>query len=156
MSTPIQPIAEKTLLPHFRDMLAGRIAQNIQRLREGRGWSRPDLGKRCKPPTSGQQIERLEKNQRQLTVDWIERISRGFGIDPADMLVGEAFELTPQVAELVAASLGRVVLRGAELDPAIVGDLAVLLRELFDLFAKHESMRRDPEAVRPVIDVLTR
>jgi transcriptional regulator with XRE-family HTH domain len=137
-------------------MLAGRIAQNIQAMREKRGWSRPDLGKRCQPPTSGQQIERLEKGMRTLSVDWIERVARGFGVDPADLLVGEAFELTPQVAEMVAASLGRVVLRGDEPDPAIVGDLGVLLRELFELFARHESMRRDPEAVRPVIDVLTR
>jgi len=137
-------------------MLAGRIAQNIQRLREARGWSRPDLGRRCQPPTSGQQIERLEKEQRQLTVDWIERIARGFRLDPADLIAGEAFELTPQVAELVARSLGRVALRGDELDPAIAADLAVLLRELFELFARHETMRRDPEAVRPVIDLLTR
>lgn len=93
---------------------------------------------------------------RQLTVAWIERLARGFGVDPSDLLAGEAFELTPQVAEMVAASLGRVVLRGDEPDPAIVGDLGVLLRELFELFARHESMRRDPEAVRPVIDLLTR
>lgn len=137
-------------------MLAGRISANIARLREQRGWSRPDLGKRCVPPTSGQQIERLEKNQRQLTIEWIDRIARGFGIDPADLIAGESFELTPQVAEMVAASLGRVVLRGVAPDPAIVGDLGVLLRELFELFSKHESMRRDPEAVRPVIDLLTR
>lgn len=156
MSTPNQRIAQKTFPPHAAFMLAGRIAGNIQRLREKRGWSRPDLGKRCKPPTSGQQIERLEKNQRNLTVDWIERIARGFGIDPADLLAGEAFELTPQVAEIVAAHLGRVALRGDELDPAIAGDLAVLLQELFELFARHETMRRDPEAVRPVIDLLSR
>lgn len=156
MSTPNQRIAQKTFRPHAQLMLAGRISENIMRLREGRGWSRPDLGKRCRPPTSGQQIERLEKGQRQLTVAWIERIARGFGVDPADLIAGEAFELTPQVAELVARSLGRVVLRGDEPDPAIAGDLAVLLRELFELFARHETMRRDPEAVRPVIDLLTR
>jgi hypothetical protein len=114
------------------------------------------LGKRCQPPTSGQQIERLEKNQRQLTVEWIERLSRGFGLDPAALLSSEAFELTPQVSELVATSLARVVLRGDEPDPAIAGDLAVLLRELFEMFAKHEAMRRDPEAARPVIELLTR
>lgn len=137
-------------------MLANRIAQNIQRMRESKNWSRPDLGKRCKPPTSGQQIERLEKGQRNLTIDWIERIARGFGIDPSDLLAGDAFELTPQVSELVATSLARVVLRGDEPDPATVGDLGVLLRELFELFARHETMRHDPEAVRPVIDLLTR
>jgi transcriptional regulator with XRE-family HTH domain len=124
-------------------------------MREKRGWSRPDLGKRCRPPTSGQQIERLEKGQRNLTVDWIERIARGFGADPADLLAGEAFEITPQVAELVAGFLGRVVLRGDEPDQAIVGDLSVLLPKLFELFARHEAMRHDPEAVRPVIDLLT-
>jgi hypothetical protein len=48
------------------------------------------------------------------------------------------------------------VLRGDEPDQALVGDLGVLLRELFELFARHETMRHDPEAVRPVIDLLTR
>lgn len=155
MSTPIQALAEKTFRPQWRRMLAGRIANNIQRLRERRGWSRPELGKRCVPPTSGQQIGRLEKNQRNLTVDWIERIARGFKIDPADLIAGEAFELTPQVAEVVAGSLARVALRGDEPDPALAGDLGVLLTKLFELFARHESMRRDPEAARAVIDALS-
>lgn len=44
---------------------------NIEAMRMARGWSRPELGKRMN--TSGQQIERLEKGQRRLTQDWIDR-----------------------------------------------------------------------------------
>ena len=40
------------------------IANNIQAMREERGWSRPELARLAK--TSPQQIERLEKAQRRL------------------------------------------------------------------------------------------
>jgi transcriptional regulator with XRE-family HTH domain len=137
-------------------MLEGRIAANIARLRTKKGWSRPELGKRCQPQTSGSQIERLEKQQRNITIDWVERIAKALGVDPAQLFFEDGYELTPQVSEMVATFLGRLVLRGVEPDPAIVGDLAVLLPEIFELFARHEIMRRDPEALRPVLDLLTR
>lgn len=57
---------------------------NIQRFREGLGWSRPELGKRM--GTSGQQVERLEKGQRSLTQDWIDKAATALGVEPADII----------------------------------------------------------------------
>lgn len=139
-------------------MLSDRVGKNIERLRLARGWSRPELAKRLKPVTSGQQIERLEKNQRGLTVEWIERLSAALSVDPAELIIGENqdFVLTEQVADEVAEHLSRVALQGAEPDAAIVQDLSLILRELSVTFSRHQSARHDPEVVRPVIDFLTR
>jgi transcriptional regulator with XRE-family HTH domain len=139
-------------------VLTVTIQDNIKRLRERRGWSRPQLGTRLTPPTSGQQIEKLEKGQRALTVDWIERIAVALDVDPAALVAGESgeFKLTPQVADEVARSLGRVALKGAEPDRATVQVLSLLLTELFEMFARHPATRGDLQAARPAIDSLTR
>lgn len=60
-------------------------ANNIAHFREERGWSRPELGKRM--GTSAQQIERLEKGQRNLTVDWIDKAADALGVRPADLII---------------------------------------------------------------------
>jgi transcriptional regulator with XRE-family HTH domain len=139
-------------------VLATRISENIKRLREARGWSRPQLGLRMRPPTSGQQVEKLEKGERRLTVDWIERVAKALQIDPAELIVGESqqFELTPQVADEVAETLARVVLQGGEPSPAIVRDLSLIMQELSATFARHPQAWRDPEVARPVVDFLAR
>lgn len=139
-------------------MLGDRIREEIARLRNRRGWSRPELGRRLRPQTSGQQIERLEKGLRHLDTDWIERIARAFGIDPVELVAGEEqrFELTPQAADEVALELARFVLRGDEPDQATVDGLAILLQDLFATFAEDPPARRDPQVVRPVIRALAR
>ena len=159
MSTaPIQRIYSATIPLHASTMLAGRIAKNIEQLRVDRGWSRPQLGLRCVPPTSGQQIERLEKGDRRLTIDWLERIARGFQVDPSVLIAGDnqRFMLTEQVADVVALTMGRIALGGAEPDPEIVRNLALMIQELSETFESHPSARRDPEVVRPVIDLLAK
>ncbi|MFC4255410.1 helix-turn-helix transcriptional regulator [Croceibacterium xixiisoli] len=57
---------------------------NIERLRLDRGWSRPQLGKRM--GTSGQQIERLEKGQRTLKQEWIDKAATALGVTPSDII----------------------------------------------------------------------
>lgn len=66
------------------------LVNNIAKLREARGWARPELAKRM--GTSAQQVERLEKGQRGLKPDWIERAARALGVPPADIItpIGEA------------------------------------------------------------------
>jgi transcriptional regulator with XRE-family HTH domain len=137
-------------------MLADRISANIRRVREAKGLSRSQLGLRMSPQTSSQQIERLEKGERRLTVDWIERIAKGLGVDPGELIVGDSgqFTMTPEVAGEVALELGRIVLQGGEPSPAIVADLALVLQALSETFARHPTARRDPQVVRPLIDLL--
>jgi hypothetical protein len=110
-----------------------------------------------RPPTSGQQIEKLEKGQRQLDTDWIERIAAAFGIDPAELVAGEhRFELTEQVAGEVAEVLARFVLRGDEPDQETVQGLAILIQDLSATFADAPEARHDPQLARPVVRALAR
>ncbi len=57
---------------------------NIAALREARDWSRPQLAE--KMHTSAQQVERLEKGQRRLTQEWMERAAEALGVDPTDIM----------------------------------------------------------------------
>lgn len=57
---------------------------NIEKLRLSRGWSRPALAKLM--GTSYQQIERLEKGDRQLSQKWIDRAAAAFGVEPAAII----------------------------------------------------------------------
>lgn len=157
MSTPYQGIAVNNLYRHAVPMLGDRIRSEIMRLRAERGWSRPDLGMRLRPPTSGQQIEKLEKGQRQLDTKWIERIAAGFGMDPAELVAGEQrFELTEQVASEVAEVMARFVLRGDEPDQETVQGLAILIQDLSATFADAPEARSDPQLARPVVRALAR
>jgi len=158
LSTPISAVAELRYYRQQTHVLAVTIRENIKRLREKRGLSRPQLGARLHPPTSGQQIEKLEKGHRQLTVDWIERVAVALDVDPAALVAGESgeFSLTPQVADEVARTLARVALKGAEPDRATVQVLSLLLTELFEMFARHPATRDDLQAARPAIDSLSR
>lgn len=156
MSTPIQRMALNAGCGQFGRVLANRISENLWRLREAKGMSRTQLAQRIEPPTSSQQIERLEKGERRLTVDWIEKLAKGLGIDPAELIsVNEQFAMSEEVAAEVALELGRIALRGGEPSPAIVSDLALVLQALSETFAKHPVARRDPEVARPVIDLLS-
>ncbi|MBB3940716.1 transcriptional regulator with XRE-family HTH domain [Novosphingobium fluoreni] len=66
---------------------------NIERLREGRGWKRPQLAKLMN--TSPQQVERLEKGGRRLTQDWIDRAAVAFDVSPAAIITPDHGELVP-------------------------------------------------------------
>lgn len=57
---------------------------NIEKLREARGWARPELAKRM--GTSPQQVERLEKGQRKLSQEWIDKAAHAFSVTPADII----------------------------------------------------------------------
>ncbi|WP_221364318.1 XRE family transcriptional regulator [Sphingomonas jinjuensis] len=77
-------------------------ANNIERLRGERGWSRPELGRRM--GTSGQQVERLEKAQRRLTTDWIDRAAAALGVSPSDIIAAEPAPMQPLPDQPVARS----------------------------------------------------
>lgn len=157
MSTaPNQIICASIHNGHAGPMLGDRISANIARLREERGWSRPELGRRLNPPTSGQQIERLEKGQRDLSPAWIERVARAFGVDPVELFSVEGFDLTPQVADEIATHLASFVLRGAAPHPAIVQGLSILIQEIDATFARNPQARRDPQQARLAVDILAR
>lgn len=54
------------------------LMNNVQKLRDERGWSQEVLA--AKIGTSGPQINRLEKGQRKLTVEWLLRLCAAFDV----------------------------------------------------------------------------
>jgi hypothetical protein len=67
MSTPFQGIAVNNFYRQAPPMLGDRIRSEIMRLRAERAGPAPIWGRGLRPPTSGQQIEKLEKGQRGLS-----------------------------------------------------------------------------------------
>ena len=69
--------------------MAGKVPVNlpnhIRRVREKRRLSQARLANLV--DTSAQQIDRLEKGERKLTVDWLNRIAEGLSCDPFDLLL---------------------------------------------------------------------
>jgi|GEM_PF-1726921 transcriptional regulator with XRE-family HTH domain len=60
------------------------LKNNLQPLREARGWSQEALAARI--GTTGPQINRLEKGQRKLSVEWLLRLCAAFNVS-ADKIV---------------------------------------------------------------------
>jgi transcriptional regulator with XRE-family HTH domain len=137
-------------------MLARQIGENIKRARKTQGISLERLAARVEPATSYQQLSRLEKGDRALTVDWIERIARALGVPPQELILPDAerdFSLGEQVANEIAQTLAAVVLGGEAPDDDIVQVVALMLQELSATFARHPEAFRDATVARPVIDL---
>lgn len=162
-STPYRRMVKKDRFDHDEDV----FTNNIQIIRERQKLSRPELAALVRPVTTGQQIERLEKGQRKLSLDWVEKIARALHVNPLQLimplqwceenLAGPRLKaLDAQVAEQVALSIAKVVLRGKAPEAELLANLAALLQDLFATFAEHRATTVDPLASAPVIDILTR
>jgi transcriptional regulator with XRE-family HTH domain len=142
-------------------MLAGTIGANIKAARKAKGWSLERLAARVEPPTSYQQISRLEQG-RMLTIDWIEKIAKALGADPLELMGGtsESRPLAEGMSEQVSAEVARVVaqvaLQGKEPEPGTVEALTLILKELSATFARHPQAYQDPAIALPVVDLAAR
>ncbi|HBM91320.1 MAG TPA: hypothetical protein DD400_05550 [Rhodospirillaceae bacterium] len=58
---------------------------HIREYRAARDWSLQKLADACQ--TSKSQIDKLEKGQRRLTVEWMVRLAKPLGCDPRDLLL---------------------------------------------------------------------
>lgn len=105
MSTPKWSMARQHQIGARRGVAS---VNNIEKLREARGWARPELGRRMN--TSPQQIERLEKGQRKLSQDWIDRAAVAFGVTPAEIISGEVGAVVPDQPLARSADGGEVAL----------------------------------------------
>lgn len=93
---------------------------NIEAMRKARDWSRPDLARAM--GTSPQQVERLEKGQRKLSQDWIERAATALGVQPAEIIARDfAVSTLPDMPRTVTASDddGAIVVRQVDLSYAM-------------------------------------
>lgn len=158
MSTPNQPLDAFFPASIGNFVLTEEVPTRIQRMREAKGWSRPDLAKRCVPKTTGQTIERLEKRQRGISLEWLERIAPAFGVSPAKLVGSDSLDLRLSKSVSVEASefLLKLALRGETPDEHFVQDFALVTEALFEMFARHPEARSDPAAARPVFDLLAR
>jgi len=142
-------------------MLAKQIGANIKAARLEKGWSLEKLAAKVEPATSYQQISRLEKGDRTLAVQWIERIGKALGVDPVSLIVPErakeaAFILDEQVANEVARTLAEVALHGGEPENGTVQAIALMLQELTATFAEHPQAALDARVVRPLLTLANR
>lgn len=83
------------------------MAKNfIKNLREDRKMSMQELADRCLPPTTNQQISRLEKSQRKLTQDWMVRLAAALECHPLDLMDGGPETLKPDERALLETYRG--------------------------------------------------
>ena len=68
----------------FTNLVNVKMRNNLLQARLARGLSQQELADRAE--TSGQQISRLEKSERRLTMDWVRRLSRALGCTDAEIL----------------------------------------------------------------------
>jgi transcriptional regulator with XRE-family HTH domain len=73
----------------------------IREVRRARGLTLEDVAKACDPPTTAQQIGRLETGTRNVSVAWLNRIAGALGVTAADLVT---LPDRPDIA--VAALLG--------------------------------------------------
>ena len=92
-----------------------KIELKIQDLREDRGWTQEQLA--AIVGTTGPQINRLEKGQRKLTVEWLLRLCAAFDVS-ADKIVN-----IPMPKKIVSTS-----------DPAMLGAVVGWLIEACDKY----------------------
>lgn len=64
----------------------GEFPNRIRELRTAKGWSQQTLAEAVDPKTSQPQIDRLEKAGRNLTQDWMRRVSKALGVEMAELL----------------------------------------------------------------------
>jgi phage repressor protein C with HTH and peptisase S24 domain len=66
-----------------------KAPNRIRELREALGWSQTDLALKLVPKTSQPQIDRLEKADRRLTVEWMARVAKALNVPARDILSAE-------------------------------------------------------------------
>src|SRR5882724_5823402 len=77
----------------FESAMIKALPNRIRAFRERAGLSMQALAERA--GTSAPQINKLEKGDRKLTVDWMIRLGRALGADPKDLMIIEPQEGPP-------------------------------------------------------------
>jgi transcriptional regulator with XRE-family HTH domain len=148
------------------DVLAKQIGLNIRSARKAKkpAWSLAKLAERCTPPTSHQQISRLEAGHRSMSIEWVERIADALQVEPLSLVIADyskpvaapGFKLSESVANEVARVLAVVARDGEEPEPGTVQVLSLMLQELLATFSAHPQAASDPAIARPVVDLASR
>jgi transcriptional regulator with XRE-family HTH domain len=86
------------------------MRNRLRDIRKAKGLTLADVATRCVPATTAVTIGRLETGTRQLTVPWIEKLSRALDVEPRQLISQESDTSIPVAAQLAA--------EGAEALPA--------------------------------------
>lgn len=62
------------------------MLSRIRDVRRAKGLTLADVAARCNPPTTAQTIGRLETGTRVLSLNWINRIAAGLGVDSSELV----------------------------------------------------------------------
>lgn len=127
-------------------MLKLRIAD----LRKKRGWSQQQLADAV--GSSNQHIGKLENGKRQLTLQWIDRISKALDVPPADLInAGLNQDALRDVVYCVAELQGT---RNYTFTPEEFADLTVLLyQEISAIESSEERLTTLPPAARAMSEL---
>lgn len=145
-------------------MLSARVGANIKAARKRRGWTLVQLAEAVSPPTSHQQISRLERGDRGLDMEWLDKIGAALDVDPVELVTGPAetaglkqpFTLSESVGAEVARVLGRVALNGEDPSPGTLQVLSLMLQELFATFLEYPQAANDLAAAKPMLALSAR
>ncbi len=86
-------------------------SNRIRALRQRRGWTLQQLADAS--GTSKSQIDKLEKGERRLTVDWMVRLAKPLGCDPRDLLAEDIGFKSVAMPPAALAPAGTLPVRGA-------------------------------------------
>lgn len=71
------------------------ISVNVRNLRDERGWTLEELGRKSR--LTAQYLSKIEKTEDvNITADNIEKISKGFGISPAELVSATRQPVAPK------------------------------------------------------------
>lgn len=79
--------------------LADAIPNKVRAMRLARGWSLAKLAEEA--GTTAPTIMKLEKSQRRLDLDWIERLAAAFGVSAAELAFGGGGPMTVRHVPIV-------------------------------------------------------
>lgn len=69
--------------------------------RKARGWTQVDLAERASTTVS--EISKLERGERRMTVDWLDRLGVALGVNPADLMAPPGCSASSDVVALEVA-----------------------------------------------------
>jgi phage repressor protein C with HTH and peptisase S24 domain len=87
-----------------------KAPNRIRELREALGWSQTDLALKLVPKTSQPQIDRLEKADRRLTIDWMTRVAKALSVTPGTLIADETAQASSHAMVASKAQTASVTL----------------------------------------------
>ena len=144
-------------------MLTEQIGANIRTARMARKLSLEKLAAKL-GEKHWQTIQKLEKAENAISLEWVERIAKALEVDPNELLAPDllsrakeqprapqVIRLDEQVATEAASSLAAAALGHPDPDWGTVQAVSLVLKELLVLFSIHPEAATDVRLARPAI-----